>query len=77
MITCAEAVRRLWDYLDRTLTSDDLTRVEEHLTFCRTCCGEMEFARELQSFLTSQASEEIPEEVKSRLEEFVNQLEES
>lgn len=54
MITCAEAVRQLWAYLDRELSGEDRAQVEEHLAFCRTCCGEVEFAQELQRFLASQ-----------------------
>jgi hypothetical protein len=42
---CSEAVRQLWDYLDHTVSPEDHERVEQHLSFCRTCCGELEFAK--------------------------------
>lgn len=74
MITCAEAVRELWRYLDRSLPKVDREKVEEHLAFCRKCCGELEFARELQAFLAGAAVDGIPPEVRERLERFVEGL---
>ena len=67
MITCAEAVERLWAYLDGALTDADKKALEEHLGFCRVCCGEVEFAKELRGFLARSASEELPEDVRRRL----------
>lgn len=73
-ISCNEAVRQLWDYLDQGLTPEESANVEEHLSFCRRCCGEMEFAKELQSFLLSSGVEEIPPRVRERLERLLDQL---
>ena len=73
-ITCSEAVRQLWDYLDRVISVEDRERIEEHLSFCRTCCGELEFAKELRHFLVSAEAHEIPADVKERLDRFVQDL---
>jgi anti-sigma factor (TIGR02949 family) len=73
-IPCSEAVRQLWDYLDHAIAPEDQERVEHHLSFCRRCCGELEFAREIRLFLASGSSEEIPTEVKEHLERFVEEL---
>jgi anti-sigma factor (TIGR02949 family) len=74
VIPCSEAVRQLWDYLDNALSPDDLAKVDGHLAFCRRCCGELEFAKELQTFLASHEVEEIPPHVKERLERFVQEM---
>lgn len=74
VIPCSEAVRQLWDYLDNAISPDDQALVERHLSFCRTCCGELEFAKELRSFLASRGAEELPSDVKIRLERFVQEL---
>jgi len=74
-ITCSEAVRKLWDYLDEAISPEDQGKVEQHLSFCRKCCGELEFAKELREFLASRAAEEIPPDVKARFERFVADLE--
>lgn len=67
MITCAEAVRQLWDYLDGAVEESQKAAIEEHLSFCRRCCGEVEFADELRSFLAARAAEELPADVRDRL----------
>jgi anti-sigma factor (TIGR02949 family) len=73
-IPCAEAVRQLWDYLDHAIAPEDQEKVAHHLSFCRRCCGELEFAKEIRAFLASGSSEEIPAGVKERLERFVGEL---
>jgi mycothiol system anti-sigma-R factor len=73
-IPCSEAVRQLWDYLDQAVSEEDQEKVEEHLSFCRRCCGELEFAKELRGFLASQGAEELPPHVRARLERFVDDL---
>lgn len=67
MITCAEAVEQLWAYLDGSLKPEDKATLEEHLGFCRVCCGEVEFAEELRLFLARSAAEELPDDVRARL----------
>jgi anti-sigma factor (TIGR02949 family) len=74
VIPCSEAVRQLWDYLDHAVSPEDQEKVEQHLSFCRTCCGELEFAKQLRGFLASKEAEEIPPDVKARLQRFVADL---
>jgi anti-sigma factor (TIGR02949 family) len=73
-IPCSEAVRQLWDHLDHAISPEDQEKVEKHLSFCRRCCGELEFAEELRSFLATSSAEEIPSQAKERLERFVEGL---
>ena len=73
-IPCSEAVRQLWEYLDQAVSPQEQAKVEEHLWFCRRCCGELEFAKQLRGFLASQGAEELPPHVKARLERFVADL---
>jgi mycothiol system anti-sigma-R factor len=74
MITCAEAVEQLWAYLDGALTAEDKAALEDHLGFCRVCCGEVEFAKELRGFLVRSAGEELPEDVRARLIATLDEL---
>jgi mycothiol system anti-sigma-R factor len=73
-IPCSEAVRQLWDYLDNAISPEDQEKVEKHLSFCRRCCGELEFAKELHAFLATSFADEIPTDVRARLERFVEEL---
>ena len=74
MISCAEAVRQLWDYLDGLVEEPQRVLVEEHLAFCRRCCGELEFAEDLRGFLASRAPDELPPEVRARLTATLDEL---
>ena len=67
MISCAEAVRQLWEYLDGVAGQARSAAIEEHLSLCRRCCGEAEFAAELRSFLAGHADDDIPPQVHARL----------
>jgi mycothiol system anti-sigma-R factor len=75
MITCAEAVKQLWEYLDGALPDESRAAVEEHLSFCRRCCGEVEFASELRGFLAREAAEELPDDVRTRLLATLDEIE--
>jgi anti-sigma factor (TIGR02949 family) len=74
LIPCSQAVVQLWDYLDNAISPEDHEKVEKHLSFCRKCCGELEFAKELRVFLASREVEEIPPDVRARLERFVEDI---
>ena len=74
MITCAEAVRQLWEYLDGLVDESQREQIEEHLAFCRRCCGELEFAEELRGFLAAQGDEELPADVRARLSATLEEL---
>lgn len=41
--TCEEAFRRLDDYLDRTLSEEELGGLRAHLRECETCASEYKF----------------------------------
>jgi len=78
MITCREAVDRLWTYLDRHLEKAEETELEEHLGVCRHCRGELEFARQLRARLRGSATAHgLGPDVESRLETFLTKLRDS
>lgn len=77
MISCNEAVRQLWEFLDGAVEESDRQAIEHHLQFCRRCCGEVEFAEELRGFLASHATADIPPEVHARLLSTLDELEET
>jgi|FLYL01.1.fsa_nt_gi anti-sigma factor RsiW len=75
MMRCSDAVQRLWQYLEDELSVSDRALVEEHLAFCRRCCGEVEFAEELRRFMADAARPHLPAEVELRLTGFLQELE--
>jgi len=74
MISCSEAVRQLWEYLDGAIQGPERDLIEEHLSLCRRCCGEAEFAHELKIFLAGHASEHLPRDLHRRLTLFLEEL---
>ncbi len=74
MISCSEAVRRLWEYIEEGLAPGDRERVDEHLAFCRRCCGEMEFAQELRSFLAHRPPVDLPPDLEAHFDRFLTDL---
>lgn len=74
VISCREAVRRLWRYLDGDLRPGETRDVDAHLHQCVTCCGELEFARELRRLLAARRALTLPPEVHGRLERFIDRL---
>ncbi|GAA5126352.1 anti-sigma factor family protein [Haloechinothrix salitolerans] len=75
MISCAEAVRQLWEYIDDVVDVGERAAIETHLARCRRCCGELEFARELRRTLTDAADEDVPDDVLRRLRHTLEELE--
>lgn len=75
MISCSEATKQLWEYLDATVDAATREAIEEHLNLCRRCCGELEFARELRRFLADASRDDIPADVLRRLHRTLEELE--
>jgi anti-sigma factor (TIGR02949 family) len=74
VISCAQAVRQLWEYLDGAAGQAQSAAIEEHLSLCRRCCGEAEFAAELRRFLAVHADDDIPQPVHARLLAALDQM---
>lgn len=74
MISCSDAVRRLWEYLDGAVGEQDRHAIEEHLNVCKRCCGEVEFANELRRFLESNREEEMSQGTRDRLTNFLEEI---
>jgi anti-sigma factor (TIGR02949 family) len=74
MISCSQAVKQLWDYLEDAVQGPERQALEEHLGTCRRCCGEMEFADELRNFLQQNSADDLPPEVRRRLQAHLDAL---
>lgn len=74
MISCTDAVRQLWDFVENDLEVDEREKIEEHLAFCRRCCGEVEFAEELRNFMARRPTIDVPPPVLSRFEKLIDSL---
>lgn len=74
MIECREAVKRLWEYIDRNLERRREEELEQHLGLCRHCCGELEFARQIRERLARGGEEALPAESRARLQQMLRNI---
>ena len=66
--TCEEAFRRLDDYLDRELSSEETVLVREHLEICTGCAREFNFeASVLEGVREKLRQIDVPESLQLRI----------
>lgn len=76
MISCKEAVSRLYAYLDRNLGRVPEAEVEAHLKLCRHCCGELEFAKQVRAALRRPGTATaLTPEVRTQIDAYIRKLE--
>ena len=56
-ISCEDAQRRFFAYLDRALAGEDIEALEAHLEACLDCCDRLGFSRRFDSFVRSRLGE--------------------
>lgn len=67
-LTCEEAMRQLFAYLDRALSGQTTDEVEAHLEECLSCCDRLAFGRRLDSFVKGRlANADLPDDLEARL----------
>ena len=71
MIYCQECVDLLADYLDGTLPQPQREQLEEHLSFCPPCVTFVRTYKATTRVARESLVTEIPDEVSSRLHEFL------
>lgn len=77
MISCDEAVRRLWEHLELAPSAEEEALLDAHLALCRRCCGEAVFADELRGVLRRLPPEDVPAPAARRFEELISRLEQT
>jgi anti-sigma factor RsiW len=66
-LTCREVIELLSDYVEGSLSSDDLRRVDEHLALCDGCATYLEQIRETIRLSGMVSDEQVPEPEKTAL----------
>ena len=66
--TCEEAFRRLDDYLDRELSTEEMALVHEHLDICAGCAREFNFeASVLRGVREKLRQIDLPDSLQARI----------
>ena len=73
-IKCEQALRQLFQYIDRELDDTKRAAMEHHLHTCHSCYSRVEFERRLKAKLgelkKDDADPEVRERIKRLLESF-------
>lgn len=70
-IGCEEALRRLFDYLDRELDATHHAEMEQHLRTCRACFSRAEFERRLKRKLAESGTETPSSDFEQRIRKLL------
>ena len=71
--TCEEAFRRLDDYLDRELSTEETVLVREHLEICAGCAREFNFEESvLRGVRTKLRQIDLPASLQTRVLSVLN-----
>ena len=67
-LSCEEAVREFFAYLDRALAGEPLEALQQHLDQCLDCCDRLQFSRKLDVFVKERLEEPpLPEGFEERI----------
>jgi anti-sigma factor RsiW len=70
-VTCKDAIAIMADYLESTLSPELVEKLEEHLRDCAPCRAYLATYRKTKSLAADAGRVEMPEEMKTRLREFL------
>ena len=73
---CDDAIAQLYTYLDGELDADVVARVEQHLKRCSPCLEAFDFESELRKVIVSKCHEETPGDLRLRIMNVLERLEE-
>ena len=72
-VDCDEAVHQLYHFLDGELTEERRVRIAEHLVYCATCGGAVEFEAELRLVIANHCKDHVPESLIRRIAEAIDE----
>ena len=71
-MTCEQAVRLFFSYIDRVLAGEKLEDLQHHLEACLDCCDRVQFSRQVDAFVRDRIAEEpLPDGLETRLRERI------
>ncbi len=74
LISCEDAIKRVFDYIDGELHGKPREELEHHLEACRHCFDRVQFERALKSRLSSLKVDSNPEALRARIETLLDRF---
>jgi anti-sigma factor (TIGR02949 family) len=67
-MSCDEAVRQFFAYLDQAMSGTALQEFERHLEECLDCCDKLQFSRRVDALVRTRVADvPLPEGVEERI----------
>ena len=73
-INCEEALRHLFEYLDKALEDDMQHQMEQHMSNCRSCFSRLEFEQSLKAHVHRAGSDSAPASLRSKIGKLVSEF---
>lgn len=73
MVSCAEVLRSLSDFIDRDIDSHLSVEIEQHLAMCRRCSVLYDSLRKVVVIAADERTFELPTNFTERLHAFIDQ----
>ena len=71
IISCSEAVSRIFELLDGMIKRSQRQELDEHLDTCRDCCNRLEFEKLLKERLIQLSETKTPKRLSRRIEKLL------
>jgi anti-sigma factor (TIGR02949 family) len=67
-LSCDEAVKQFFAYLDRALSGEPMEALEAHVEACLDCCERLEFSRKVDTFVKDRLGDApLPDGIEERI----------
>lgn len=73
-ISCEEALKHVFDYLDHALAEDQHCKIDDHLSLCRSCYSRVEFERRLKGHLRDVGKQSAPKTLQTRIRQMIKKF---
>jgi len=75
-MTCEEAVKKLYEYIDKELDRSTVEQLDRHLEICKSCCDHFEFERKVKALIQDSVFvQKAPISLKDRIQTNLKSLE--
>ena len=67
-LSCDQAVKQFFAYLDRALSGEPMEALEAHLDACLDCCERLDFSRKVDAFVKQRLGDApLPDGIEERI----------
>jgi len=75
IINCEQALRHLFEYLDRELDGNLHTQMQHHMESCRSCFSRLEFEKTLKAHVRRAGTEHAPDSLRDQVSKLLKEFE--